>query len=120
MIRDGQFTLAIGGQGHCFFQQLENCYPGFASQVEVIDVPTSATYKRYTGNWKGSPNGWYVTPENMKVMDPVRYLPGLDGLQMVGQWTGPFRGTVMSSVSGRQAIQMMCKEEGRKFLTEPG
>ncbi len=29
-----------------------------ASRVEVIDVPTPATYNHYTGNWKESPDGW--------------------------------------------------------------
>ena len=50
-------------------------------------------------------------------MDPVRALPGLEGLQMVGQWTGPFMGTVISALSGRQAIQLMCKDEGNPFTT---
>ncbi len=99
-------------------RQLDKRWPGFASKVEVIDVPTPATYHRYTGNWKGSPDGWYVTPENVRMMDPVRTLPGLEGLQMAGQWTGPFMGTVISSVSGRQAIQMMCREEGKAFSTQ--
>ena len=98
-------------------RQLERRWPGFASQVEVSDVPTPATYFRYTGNWKGSPDGWYVSPDNMMNTDPVRTLPGLDGLQMAGQWTAPFTGTVVSSVSGRQAIQMLCREEGRRFVT---
>jgi len=97
--------------------QLNKRWPGFASKIEVCDVPTPATYKRYTGNWQGSPDGWYVTPENLKVMDPVRTLPGLEGLQMVGQWTGPFMGTVVSALSGRQAVQLMCKDEGKPFNT---
>lgn len=98
-------------------RQLDKRWPGFASQVEVIDVPTPATYSRYTGNWKGSPDGWYITPDNMTNDEPVRTLPGLDGLRMVGQWTAPFMGTVMSALSGRQVIQLMCKEDGRKFIT---
>jgi len=32
--------------------QLDKRLPGFASQVEVVDVPTPATYVRYTGNWQ--------------------------------------------------------------------
>lgn len=99
-------------------RQLEKHWPGFASKVEVTDVPTPATYKRYTGNWQGSPDGWYVTPENFRSMDPVRTLPGLEGLQMVGQWTGPFMGTVISSLSGRQAVQLMCRNEGKPFRTQ--
>lgn len=99
-------------------EQLDKRWPGFASQVEVIDVPTPATYVRYTGNWKASPDGWYITPENMNVMEPVRTLPGLQGLQMVGQWTMPFTGTVMAAISGRQAVELLCREEGKRFITE--
>lgn len=98
-------------------RQLEKRWPGFAAKLETIDVPTPATYTRYTENWKGSPDGWYVTPENFRVNDPVRRLPGLEGLQMVGQWTAPFTGTILAALSGRQAIQLMCKEEGRPFKT---
>lgn len=98
-------------------RQLDKRWPGFASKIEVIDVPTPATYKRYTGNWKGSPDGWYVTPDNIRNMEPIRTLPGLEGLQMVGQWTAPFMGTVLSTLSGRQAIQLMCRDEGRPFNT---
>jgi len=98
-------------------RQLDKRWPGFATQVEAIDVPTPATYMRYTGNWKASPDGWYITSDNMRNDEPVRTLPGLEGLRMVGQWTAPFMGTVMSALSGRQAIQLMCKEDGRKFNT---
>lgn len=101
-------------------RQLEKRMPGFTSQVEVIDVPTPATYHRYTGNWKGSPDGWYVTVDNMRVQEPVRSLPGLEGLKMVGQWTAPFTGTVIATLSGRQLIQLMCKEDGKRFVTSPG
>jgi len=81
----------------------------------VVDVPTPVTYKHFTGNWKGSPDGWYITPENLMDMQPLRNLPGLEDLFMVGQWTMPFTGTVMAALSGRQVIQIMCKKEGKKF-----
>jgi len=99
--------------------QLEKRWPGFAEQVEVVDVPTPATYYRYTGNWKGSPDGWYITSENWQDNHPVRNLPGLQGLRMVGQWTAPFTGTVIAAMSGRQIVQLLCKEEGRKFKSAP-
>jgi phytoene dehydrogenase-like protein len=99
-------------------RQLDKRWPGFAADIEVLDVPTPATYYRYTENWKGSPDGWYITPENMRGNEPLRTLPGLDGLQMAGQWTAPFTGTVMAALTGRQAIQMMCKRDGRKFRTQ--
>ena len=96
---------------------LDKRWPGFASQVEVVDVPTPATYFRYTGNWKGSPDGWYVTPENMMKQDMLRSLLGLSDFYMVGQWTVPFSGTVMAALSGRQLIQLLCKQSGNPFRT---
>ncbi len=97
--------------------ELDKRWPGFASQIEVVDVPTPATYVRYTGNWQGSPDGWYITPENMMKQTALRSLPGLSGFHMVGQWTMPFSGTVMAALSGRQLIQLLCKRNGRPFVT---
>jgi len=93
-------------------------FPGFDSQVEVVDVPTPVTYKRYTGNWKASPDGWAITNSNLFSMEPVRTLPGLEGLFMAGQWTAPYTGKVIAALSGRQIIELMCRREGRKFITE--
>ncbi len=100
-------------------RQLDQRFPGFASQVEVIDVPTPVTYKRYTGNWQGSPDGWYITPDNMNKMSAIHTLPGLEGLYMSGQWTVPFAGTVTSALTGRQAIHLICHREGKKFNSKP-
>ncbi len=95
---------------------LDKRWPGFASQVEVVDVPTPVTYVRYTGNWQGSPDGWYITPDNMRKRTLLRTLPGLSGLCMVGQWTAPFTGTVFAAISGRQLIQLLCKQNKRAFV----
>ncbi len=97
---------------------LDGRWPGFASQVEVVDVPTPATYVRYTGNWRGSPDGWYITPDNMK-QTFLRTLPGLSGLYMVGQWTAPFTGTILAAISGRQLIQLLCRQNNTPFVTSP-
>jgi phytoene dehydrogenase-like protein len=97
--------------------ELDKRWPGFASQVEVVDVPTPVTYAHYTGNWQGSPDGWYLTPENMMKQTMLRSLPGLSGFHMVGQWTVPFSGTAMAALSGRQLIQLLCKRNGKPFVT---
>ncbi len=99
-------------------RQLEMRWPGFASQVEVIDVPTPHTYRRYTGNYKGSPDGWCINTKNFREREPVRKLPGLEGLTMIGQWTAPYTGVVNAALTGRQAIQLMCKEARVEFRTQ--
>jgi phytoene dehydrogenase-like protein len=77
------------------------------------------TYARYTGNWRGSPDGWYITSENAWAK-PLRMLPGLSDLYMVGQWTAPFTGTVLAALTGRQVMQLLCARDGVGFrTTEP-
>jgi phytoene dehydrogenase-like protein len=98
--------------------ELDVRWPGIASQVEVVDVATPTTYVRYTGNWRGSPDGWYMTAENVKkVQTPLRSLPGLSSFYMVGQWTMPFAGVPGSALSGRQLVQLLCKRSGGPFVT---
>ncbi|UCG43969.1 MAG: NAD(P)/FAD-dependent oxidoreductase [candidate division WOR-3 bacterium] len=94
--------------------ELDQRWPGFRKQVEVLDVATPATYVRYTGNWLGSPDGWYMTPENMRA-EPLRNLPGLEGLWLAGQWTAPFTGTVLAALTGRQVVELVCRRHNRRF-----
>ena len=96
--------------------ELDRRWPGFGTQVEVTDVATPATYVRYTGNWQASPDGWYITPDNMRTK-PLRSLPGLAGLHMAGQWTAPFTGTVIAALTGHQVIQLLCRQDRKRFAT---
>ena len=62
--------------------------PDVRRAIEVIDVSTPATVIRYTGNWKGSMEGWLLTPRTG--FRPLRRdLPGLRRFLMVGQWVMP-------------------------------
>jgi hypothetical protein len=54
---------------------------------------------------------------NFSQMEPVRSLPGLDGLFMAGQWTAPYTGTIIAAISGRQVIQFLCSKEKKIFNT---
>lgn len=97
--------------------QMERRWPGFSSQLEVVDVPTPVTYVRYTANWQGSPDGWYITTDNMRRQNPIRTLPGLSDLYMIGQWTAPFTGTVLAALTGRQVVEILCRKEKKRFIT---
>jgi phytoene dehydrogenase-like protein len=98
---------------------LEQRFPGISSQVEMTDVATPMTFERYTGNWKGSFEGWLITPENANVlMKPMsQSLPGLRNFYMCGQWVEPGGGLPTSVMSARRLVKNMCKESGRKFKT---
>jgi phytoene desaturase len=95
--------------------RLEDIFPGFSSKVELVDVATPCTTFRYTGNWKGSMMGWMPTTEQMT--KPLsRNLPGLSGFYMVGQWAQPGGGVPTCLMQGRQIVQILCHEDGRKML----
>lgn len=98
---------------------LEQRFPGISSQVEMVDVATPVTFERYTGNWKGSFEGWLITPENSNViMKPMpQTLPGLSNFYMCGQWVEPGGGLPTGIMSARRLIKTLCKEDHRKFQT---
>jgi phytoene dehydrogenase-like protein len=99
--------------------QLDKRFPGFAGQVEAVDVATPMTYERYTGNWQGSMEGWLPTTKTMGMMmgkGMDKTLPGLEDFYMVGQWVEPGGGLPPAATSGRGVIQTICKQDNRKFV----
>jgi phytoene dehydrogenase-like protein len=105
--------------GERLVELLDQRFPGISSQVEMIDVATPATFERYTGNWKGSFEGWLITPENAKtIMKPMsQSLPGLQNFYLCGQWVEPGGGLPTGVMSARRLIKTICKGDGKKFRT---
>jgi phytoene desaturase len=97
-------------------QRLEAHYPGLSSCVEVTDVVTPYTTWRYTHNYRGAWGGWLMTPEAIRTTIE-RTLPGLSGLYMAGQWVMPGGGVSSCLYSGRHAVQLLCRHEGKPFET---
>jgi len=96
--------------------QLERKYPGIRSQIEVTDVSSPATVIRYTNNWKGSFEGWVLTPEiGLKQMKS--YLPGLENFYMIGQWVAPGGGLPAGLITGRNIAQILCRKDKTRFVT---
>jgi phytoene dehydrogenase-like protein len=98
-------------------QALEQRFPGISAQVEVTDVATPLTFERYTGNWKGTFEGWLLTPVNSNVlMKPMQQtLPGLENFYMCGQWVEPGGGLPASIMSARRLLKKICREDKSKF-----
>jgi phytoene dehydrogenase-like protein len=102
--------------GDTIVRALEQRFPGISKQVEMIDVATPLTWERYTGNWKGSFEGWLPTPQNM--MTPmIKTLPGLANFYMVGQWVHPGGGLPPCVMHGREIIQLLCQLDKKEFTT---
>jgi phytoene dehydrogenase-like protein len=95
---------------------LESRFPAVLGKVEVVDVATPATIIRYTGNWKGSMEGWLVTPKTgIKALPDT--LPGLKNFVMAGQWVNPGGGLPTGLMGGRSAARKISKMLGAKFLS---
>ncbi|MBN1375960.1 MAG: NAD(P)/FAD-dependent oxidoreductase [Dehalococcoidia bacterium] len=96
-------------------EQLEERFPGFKSQVEMVDVATPVTFHRYTGNWQGSYEGWLMTPDAV-TLKMSKTLPGLHNFYMAGQWVMAGGGIPSGAMTGRFVIQMMCRSDKQQFV----
>lgn len=95
---------------------LEKRFGNIRDRIEVMDVSTPSTVIRYTNNWKGSFEGWVLTPGiGLKQIDKT--LPGLKDFYMAGQWVEPGGGLPAALMSARNAVQIICREDDKKFKT---
>jgi phytoene dehydrogenase-like protein len=88
---------------------------GVADKIEVIDVATPATFNRYTGNWKGSTQGW-LPGANVLAPSPVGFtLPGLKNFYYSSHWNQPGGGLPVAVKTGRDIAQLIAKKYGRSI-----
>lgn len=111
-----QYTAEKASAADQVIAVLESRYPGIKNEIEVVDVATPLTYERYTGNWQGSMEGWLITTKTMG-KSFQKTLPGLANFYMLGQWTEPGGGLPPAAKCGRDIIQILCKEDGKQFVT---
>jgi phytoene dehydrogenase-like protein len=97
-------------------EELEKKFPGISDQIEETDVATPVTWERYTGNWKGSYEGWLPTKELFGKFLP-KELPGLENFYMTGQWVFPGGGVPMCMAQARRLIKYICKKEKKEFIS---
>lgn len=97
-------------------KNLERQFPGLSEQVEFTDTATPITYQKWTGNHKGSYEGWLPTPEASKIKLPT-HLKALKHFYMSGHWVTPGGGMPPAAYAGRDAIQMICHHEKKYFNT---
>jgi len=96
--------------------RLEQRFPGISANIEMTDVATPITWVRYTGNWRGSYEGWMFDMDSM-LSSIKKTLPGLDRFYMAGQWVNPGGGLPTAVMSGNHTVQLICNKDKRKFVT---
>jgi len=90
--------------------------PEADGKVEVCDVATPLTYERYCGNWKGS---WMteMTP-GMKMESYPAVIEGLSGVYFAGHRLMPPGGLPVALITGRRAVQHLCRDTKTLFISE--
>jgi len=89
---------------------------GVKESIEVTDVATPATYHRYTGNWKGSAQGWFPS-KNLIASTPVSAeLPGLKNFYYTSHWSIPGGGLPSVIKSAHDLAQNLCLKHKLKFV----
>jgi phytoene dehydrogenase-like protein len=103
--------------GKIIIELLEQRFHGISPLIEVTDIATPLTYERYTGNWKGTFEGWLITPDNADVMmHPMsQTIAGLKNFYMCGQWVEPGGGLPTAVMSAKRLMKKICREDGIRF-----
>ncbi len=95
---------------------MEKKFGNIKQYTEEVDVATPATLSRYTNNWKGSAQGW-LPGKNMIAQSPVEFtLPGIKNFYYTGHWSIPGGGLPVAIKSARDAVQIICRDSGQKFV----
>jgi len=90
--------------------------PEMEGRVEVSDVATPLTYERYCANWKGS---WMtdMTPSTKMKSYPA-VIDGLSGVYFAGHRMQPPGGLPVALITGRSAVQYLCRDTDTLFVSE--
>jgi phytoene dehydrogenase-like protein len=101
---------------HFVLDVLEEKIGGVTSALETWDVATPATFERYTGNWKGSYEGWYPDKNFLAAKPLPRTLPGVGDFFMAGQWTEAGGGITPCIKAGRDVARIICHQDKRAWV----
>ena len=82
--------------------------------IDMVDVSTPHSVIRYTGNYKGSFEGFAPTKASLSRRLP-KTLEGLSQFAMIGQWTTPGGGLPTAAKDGRDIARLICKQDGKRF-----
>lgn len=93
---------------------LEEKYPAWKGHVKPLDFVTPLTYERYCGAYRGQ---WmsYGYTENAKNLMHNGKIKGINNFSMCGQWLMPPGGLPVAAITGRWAIQRLCKADKKNW-----
>jgi phytoene dehydrogenase-like protein len=93
---------------------LEQRFPTLQGDLALLDVCTPWTFQRYTGNWRGSYEGFLANKDNYRRATPLT-VQGVDRLLLCGHWLRNGGGLPPAAMTAMEAVRQICKREGRGF-----
>lgn len=113
---DGSYAAKKEAFAQRVIQALEQVVPQIKDKVEVWDVATPLTYERYCGTYRGS---WMsvMKPGYKQQQYPLKS-ESIDNLYFAGQRLMLPGGLPVASMTGRQAVQHLCKDKDILFQSE--
>jgi phytoene dehydrogenase-like protein len=91
-------------------QAIVTRFPRLQGKMQTLDVATPLTYEHYCSAWRGAWMAYAQTP-NAKRLFLRGQIKRIKNLYMAGQWLMPPGGLPVAVVTGRWAIQRICKAE---------
>ena len=91
-------------------EALEERFPKLKGKITYLDMTTPMTYERYCGAWRGAWMSYGQTPNAKRVILNGK-IKGIDNLFMSGQWLMSPGGLPVAVVTGKWAVQRICKKE---------
>ena len=87
----------------------EALLPGLAEAIEVEEIGTPLTNRRYTGNDRGAIYGWDETPANSGE-NRIGHATPVRNLYLAGAWTRPGHGYGAVIQSGLECFAEIVRE----------
>jgi len=109
LLREAKLELARN-----IITRIEARFPELKGKITTLDVATPLTYERYCGAYQGA---WmsFVTTPGSKMMIHDGKIRGIKNLYLAGQWLMPPGGLPVALITGKWAIQRICKKERVNF-----
>lgn len=111
---DGSYKDKKAELARLFVDAVSQFIPEVKEHLEVTDVSTPLTYERYCSSYKGS---WMsVWTKHGHQDDYPQTVPGISGLYFAGQRIFMPGGLPIACYSGRQAVQLLCRDTKTIFV----
>lgn len=91
--------------------EVEKHFPELAGQLHTVEVVTPHSFHRYCGAHKGCYMPFIIRPD-VKKEDHNGRIPNLRNGYLAGQWLQPPGGLPNAVVTGKFAVQRICKDLG--------